>query len=49
MPLPKPKLGEKQSDFMSRCVVDPDAMEEFPREGQRIAVCYNIWRDRKYD
>jgi hypothetical protein len=29
---------------MTRCTLDPDIINEFPEEGQRISVCYRIWR-----
>lgn len=47
MPLPKPKAGEKQKDFMQRCISDPTMNTEFPKEDQRVAICYNQWRDKK--
>ena len=39
MPLPTPKSGEKRSKFMSRCMVDPKAENEFKDTKQRAAVC----------
>lgn len=44
MPIPKPKGGEKQTDFMSRCV--PQMMKEF-KEDQAIAICYDAYRNKK--
>lgn len=44
MPLPKPKINEKQSDFMIRCI--DKALTEFPKD-QAIAVCYDIYRNKK--
>lgn len=47
MPLPKPKKGEKQSDFLSRCIsfetkASPD------RAGEQVqAMCYATWRRAK--
>lgn len=41
MPIPKPKDGEKQSEFMSRC---HSAMaDEFTDKAQRHAVCLTQW------
>ncbi len=37
MPIPKKKEGEKQSDFMIRCV--PQLMKEYDKS-QAIAICY---------
>lgn len=39
MPLPNPESGEKRSEFMSRCMVDPKAENEFKDTKQRAAVC----------
>ena len=39
MPLPIPKNGEKRSKFMSRCMVDITAKDEFKDMKQRVAVC----------
>jgi len=48
MPIPFPKFGEEdQRDFMSRCVLDPDIIENFPMEGERVSVCYKIWRENQ--
>ena len=39
MPLPKPKYGESQENFMSRCMGDGKMKEEYPNRRQRTAVC----------
>tara|TARA_R110000851_G_scaffold98030_5_gene212414 strand:+ start:2994 stop:3383 length:390 start_codon:yes stop_codon:yes gene_type:complete len=39
MPLPSPRDGEKKSKFMSRCMVDLTAKDEFTDIKQRAAVC----------
>tara|TARA_R110001606_G_scaffold62168_2_gene144908 strand:+ start:170 stop:304 length:135 start_codon:yes stop_codon:yes gene_type:complete len=44
MPIPKPKSGEKQSQFMMRCV--PKMMGEYPKE-KAIAICYNSFKNKK--
>ncbi len=41
MPIPKNKQGEKQKDFMMRCV--PQLMKYHPKE-QAIAICYDSFR-----
>tara|TARA_B100001175_G_scaffold317649_1_gene335466 strand:- start:5641 stop:5778 length:138 start_codon:yes stop_codon:yes gene_type:complete len=40
MPLPTPKKGEKQTDFMSRCISSDVVKKEFKNKQQQIAVCY---------
>ena len=44
MPIPKKKQGEKQSDFMLRCV--PQLMKYHEKE-QAIALCYKQYKDKK--
>lgn len=39
MPIPKPKDGETQDEFMKRCMSDETMISEFPDEKQRYAVC----------
>lgn len=46
MPIPKPGAGEKESDFISRCMSDSVMKREYPDQKQRTAVCYQSWRDR---
>lgn len=41
MPIPKKKSGEKQSDYMIRCV--PQLMD-YHDEKQAIAICYDSFR-----
>lgn len=43
MPLPTPDEGEGHDDFISRCMGDDNAVEEFPDESQRRAVCERQW------
>lgn len=38
MPLPKPKKGESEDDFVNRFMSDSEAQEEFPSQTQRLAV-----------
>jgi len=44
MPLPKRKPGEKQKDFMPRCMSDATMIKEYPRQDQRAAVCITQYR-----
>ena len=45
MPLPTPNKGEKQNDFISRCI--SAVAGEFPDSKQRVAVCYSQWRHKE--
>ena len=47
MPLPKPFEGESQNDFMGRCVVDPNIVNDFGTIDQRVAVCSNLFNPQK--
>tara|TARA_R110000823_G_scaffold85122_1_gene191382 strand:- start:183 stop:320 length:138 start_codon:yes stop_codon:yes gene_type:complete len=44
MPIPKKKQGEKQSEFMIRCV--PELMKYHDKE-QAIAMCYKAFKKPK--
>lgn len=47
MPIPKPKKGESQKDFISRCMSNDTMNDEYPDQKQRTAVCFQTWRDSK--
>jgi len=47
MPLPKPREGEDEEEFISRCMGDDEANEEFPEQEQRAGYCYTAWEDNK--
>ena len=44
MPLPTPKKGEKQTDFMARCVNSDVIKKEFKTKQQQVAVCYKQYQ-----
>jgi HK97 family phage prohead protease len=45
MPMPKPKEGETEDDFIGRCMSDETMMTDYPDKDQRLAVCYKQWED----
>jgi hypothetical protein len=45
MPIPTPRKGESNKDFISRCMSNK-AMQEYEQK-QRAAICYQKWRDSK--
>ena len=45
MPLPTPNDGEKEDEFIHRCMAS-DAAKEFTDQKQRVAVCYSQWRGK---
>lgn len=46
MPIPKPEKGEKEDAFISRCMGDETMKTEYPDRDQRLAVCYDSWREK---
>lgn len=46
MPIPKPKAGEKQKDYIQRCMSNSTMRAEYPDEQQRLAVCYTTFREK---
>ena len=47
MPLPEPRSGESEDDFISRCMSNDTAIEDFPEQDQRLGVCFNQFRRGK--
>lgn len=47
MPIPKPKKGESQGDFISRCVSSATMKEEYPDGNDRLGVCFGSWNKEK--
>lgn len=46
MPLLKPKPGEKEKDFVSRCMSSEQMKKEFPNKDQRLAVCFSQFKKK---
>lgn len=44
MPIPKPKKGEQEKDFIERCMGAIGG--EYDDSKQAVAICYSTWRDR---
>lgn len=40
--MPKPKKGESERDFLSRCI--PMLIHEGKEQNQSIAICYSVYR-----
>jgi hypothetical protein len=47
MPIPKPKKGQDEQEFMSRCMGDEMMKKDFPDQKQRVAVCLTQVRRKK--
>jgi hypothetical protein len=39
MPIPKPNQGEKEKEFIQRCMSDDKMVKEYPDTDQRYTVC----------
>lgn len=44
--MPSPHNGEKEQEFISRCMADPEARNSFPKQDQRAAFCYSQWKKK---
>ncbi len=47
MPIPTPRTGESQSDFMARFMSNSTMKTEYPDQKQRLAVAYSKWKKKK--
>jgi len=47
MPLPSPRVNEDLNDFIGRCVIDPNVVNDFATQDQRIAVCNSLYLQEK--
>lgn len=43
MPLPKRKKRETKNQFIPRCMKDSVMKREFPKQKQRLAVCFTLF------
>ena len=43
MPIPEPKSGEEQREFMQRCIVQISS--EYNKD-QALAICYKKYREK---
>ena len=47
MPVPKPNAGEKETEFVSRCISTMNKRDPNTPQDQVTAMCYGAWRRRK--
>ena len=45
--MPTPKTGENLSSFVSRYMGSGEAQKSFPKQSQRAAVAYSVYKRRK--
>lgn len=43
--MPEPQMQESHNNFMERCIVDPEAMRDYPDPEQRKAFCMAQWEE----
>lgn len=47
MPIPKPRAGEQQDKFISRCIKQLKKIDPNRPQKQIIAICYDSWKRKK--
>jgi hypothetical protein len=47
MPIPSPQRGETRAVFVGRCMANEVMRREYPKSGQRYAVCNSQWSRAK--
>ena len=47
MPIPNPRKGEKEKEFISRCISAVSKLDTERPQKQVIAICYETWRRKK--
>lgn len=45
--MPNPKPNEQKDEFIKRCMGDDKALNDFPDNAQRYAVCQSLWEKDK--
>lgn len=45
MPIPSPRKSEDEDSFIERCVGNSSMKKDFPDQKQRLAVCFDSFRD----
>lgn len=45
--MPKPHEGEREDDYISRCMGSDEMNADYPEQDQRAAVCYSYWREHR--
>ena len=47
MPVPQPKKGETQDEFITRFMGNETMKRDYPDQKQRLAIAYSTWRRKK--
>lgn len=47
MPLPTPREGQSQDEFIGSCMSSKVMKKEFPESKQRVAICYSQFRKKR--
>ncbi len=47
MPLPHPHKGEKESEFVNRCMSSDMIHKDFPDNKRALAVCFSLFEQSK--
>jgi hypothetical protein len=44
--MPSPRKGEREKDYISRCMSSEEAKRDFPDSKQRVAFCHSKWQNK---
>ena len=44
--MPSPREGEREKEYISRCMSSEEAKRDFPDSKQRVAFCHSKWRNK---
>ena len=47
MPIPKPRAGQDEQEFIGSCMSDPTMISDYAENDQRYAICIGSWQDQK--
>lgn len=45
--MPKPRKDETEDEYIERCMEDDKMKEDYSDDMQRLAVCYQIYKEEK--
>ena len=44
--MPSPREGEREKEYISRCMSSEEAKRDFPDSKQRVAFCHSKWQNK---
>lgn len=46
MPIPKPREGQSEDEYIGTCMADSTMNSDYPDNSQRYAICIGTWQDK---